>query len=239
MGATLRSLWHWSAFAMTALFWLGLLLFLTLFREPRSLFRLIRRGARAIVRAAGIRLEVLGADRIPTEGVLLMGNHVNLFEPFLIFAALPSYAVGVEKASNFKLPVYGRLTRRMGNVPIVRENLKEAKRALDAARAVLATGVSIAILPEGTRSGTGAMGPFKKGPFHLAIDAQAPVVPFAFVDNERFYDGRSWHLHPRTVKLVFGSPIPTAGLTKADLGELSERVRADIQALIDENRAGA
>ena len=100
-------------------------------------------------------------------------------------------------------------------------------------------GTSIAILPEGTRSSTGAMGPFNKGPFHLAIDAQAPVVPFAFVDNERFYSARSWHLHPRVVKIAFGAPIPTRGLTKADMGALSDRVRAAIQKLIDENRAGA
>lgn len=239
MGANLRSLWHWTAAGLTAVFWLSLLSALALVLEPRRYLKLIQRAFFAILRAAGMRLRVVGLEHVPLGGAILMGNHVNFFEPFMLAAVVPTHTVGVEKASNFKLPLYGWLARRWGNVPIVRENLEEAKRALAIARERLESGVSIAILPEGTRSKTGEMGPFKKGPFHLALEAQAPIVPFAFVDNDRFYSGGSWRLTPGPVAVVFGPPIPTAGLTKADLQPLSDRVKGAIQNLLDENRAGA
>ena len=137
---------------------------------PRQVtFSLARHLFSIQIRIMGIRLKVEGREHLdPSQTYLLMGNHESLFDLFVIPAALPLVFIGVEAAYHFNLPVWGYLIRKWGCIPIQRENLEEAKKSLELARQTLAGGLSIAILPEGHRTRTGEMGPFKKGPFHLA-----------------------------------------------------------------------
>ena len=127
----------------------------------------------------GLRLSVNGKEYInKNQPYLIMGNHQSLFDVFVIPAAIPICFVGIEAAYHFSFPVWGYLIRKWGCIPIERENLEKAILSLDQARKTLADGMSIGVLPEGHRTRTGEMGPFKKGPFYLAKEAGADILPF-------------------------------------------------------------
>ena len=90
--------------------------------------------------------------------------------------------------------------------------------------------MSIGIMPEGTRTKDGSVGPFKKGGFHMAIDAQADILPFTINGGfERFQTG-DWRVNPGTIEVVWGEPIATKGLTKADVDMLLAKTRAAVLA---------
>ena len=161
------------------------------------------------LRIMGAKLTVKGIEHIdPSRAYLVMGNHQSLFDLFAIPASIPICMVGVEAAYHFSLPLWGPLITRWGCIPIVRKDLAEAVKSLDKARATLARGESIIVLPEGHRTLTGTVQPFKKGPFHLALQARADILPFAFSGFYRFNNKHSWHLNPGKMVARIGKPIP-------------------------------
>jgi 1-acyl-sn-glycerol-3-phosphate acyltransferase len=91
-------------------------------------------------------------------------------------------------------------------------------------------GTSLLVYPEGTRSPDGRIQPFKKGPFILAIEAQVPIVPVAVEGSYRILRKHDWSVHPGTIRIRLGEPIPTKGLTVADRDDLVRRVRTAIIA---------
>ncbi|HEY9720712.1 MAG TPA: lysophospholipid acyltransferase family protein [Oscillatoriaceae cyanobacterium] len=200
---------------------------------PR-LHPVIRVLFRSMLWIFGLRVEVEGLDQIdPTRGYLYMSNHVNLFEPFVVAAYFPQWVVGVEKRANFKIPVYGPLIRRWGNIAIDRDNTASAIQSLERGKAALAQGICVQLMPEGTRTKDGSLGPFKKGGFHLALDTGAAIAPYAYQGMFDFYKTGSWLLTPTTLRVVFRAPIETAGLTRADLPELMTRVRDEIAGALE------
>ena len=176
--------------------------------EGRRLFPLVRWLMGWQLRIMGVRLRVFGTGRIdPRRAYLIMGNHQSLFDLFALPAALPMHAVGVEAAYHFRVPLWGYLIRRWGNIPIPRHRREHALESLETARRRLNQGVSIAILPEGHRSRDGAIGAFKSGPFHLALAAGADILPFV-IDGLFAYNPKGqWRLRPGTACFGFGRPI--------------------------------
>ena len=128
---------------------------------------------------AGVRVRVKGLEHLDrTKPYILMPNHVSLLDAFVFCTAFPVPVRGLEKRENFKIPVYGWLMARYGQIPIDRTNTEQAKRDLsDAARILHQGGTWVIILPEGTRSRDGRVGPFKKGGFHLALETGVDIVP--------------------------------------------------------------
>lgn len=184
------------------------------------------------LRIMGAKLTVKGIEHIdPSRAYLVMGNHQSLFDLFAIPASIPICMVGVEAAYHFSLPLWGPLITRWGCIPIVRNDLSEAVKSLDKARATLARGESIIVLPEGHRTLTGAVQPFKKGPFHLALQARADILPFAFSGFYRFNNKHSWHLHPGKMAARIGKPIPYAAFRDLSVEELRDLVRHTIVEL--------
>ena len=164
----------------------------------------------------GIRTEVVGAEHIQLErATLYTVNHASNVEPPILFAVLrdltPRLKV-VYKAVLRKLPILGRGFDAVGFVPIERENRERATQAIDRAARSVQSGNSLLMFPEGTRSRTGELLPFKKGAFVLAIKAQAPVVPTAIFGAARAMRPGSPLIWPTTVRVHFGAPIETAGL---------------------------
>ena len=104
--------------------------------------------------------------------------------------------------------------------------------ALERAAAESADGVSFVIMPEGTRSRDGRLLPFKKGPFHLAIDTGLPILPAAIVGSEVLMPKGTWWILPGKIELIVLPPIPTRGLGKESLDALSERTRETIRAAL-------
>jgi 1-acyl-sn-glycerol-3-phosphate acyltransferase len=229
---TLRSTILWTAGTLFFVFTFGVLsIGLFVFSRER-VFALARSLFRIQTRIMGIRLTVTGLEHIdPRRTYLIMGNHQSLFDLFVIPAALPLTYVAVEAAYHFSIPLWGSLVTRWGCIPIHRHDLNKAKQSLDMARQRLKAGVSIIILPEGHRTLTGRLGPFKKGPFHLARQAGADILPFAIRGLFDYNRKGSFQLTPKPVNVTIGPVIPYAafsGMTPEQLRDYMRGVIADL-----------
>lgn len=232
---TLRSAILWAAggcfFAV-----IFVILSIGLFVLPRQrVFALARRLFSRQTKLMGIRLSVTGLENIdPDRTYLIMGNHQSLFDLFVVPAAIPLTYVAVEAAYHFSLPLWGSLVTRWGCIPIHRHDLEKAKQSLAIARRRLRSGDSIIILPEGHRTLTGRMGPFKKGPFHLAVQAGADILPFAIRGLYDYNSKGAFQLNPKPVQVAIGPPIPYAGFAAMPVDALRDHVRGVIAELAGE-----
>jgi 1-acyl-sn-glycerol-3-phosphate acyltransferase len=158
---------------------------------------------------------------------MAMMNHVNFFDPLVFQVAFPSAIRGAEEESHFRWPVYGGVLRRLGMFPIDRKNTPRAIESLRRAASWLRErpDVSFGIMPEGTRTRDGRLGPFKRGGFLMAIDAGLDILPVvqkgAFAINRK----GSRQIRPGRLDVTIEPPASTAGYTKDTAGELIERVR--------------
>lgn len=227
--AYVRSLFHYVLGFAMATFWILLIGLVSFFVPTRRFHEFWRFGFRCITRAFGMRITTSGRENLdPSKGVIYMPNHVNSFEPFIAMPAIPQWCVAVEKEENFKIPIYGILIRSWGNIAIDRKNRTRALAQLAAAKDLLASGTCVAIMPEGTRSRDGKLGPFKKGGFHLALQTGATIVPYAYRNLYNFNHHGSFLLHPCTVDVHFTAPIDTTEYTEDTMPELMARVRRQI-----------
>ena len=187
--------------------------------------------SRQVLAAAGTPVRVDGLEHIPDQPVVYASNHSSMFDIWALAATLPGSVRFVAKQELAKLPLVGRAMIASGHVTIDRAHPARALEAYDRAAAVIKSGVSAVVFPEGTRSRTGELLPFKNAPFGLAIAAQVPVVPL-YVRNtfEIMPKGRRL-LRPRPIRIAVGEPIPTTGLTPERRQELRDRVRAAILEL--------
>lgn len=171
----------------------------------------------------GIKLTVNGKQNFQNNRpYLIMGNHQSLFDVFVVPAAIPICFVGIEAAYHFSIPVWGYLIRKWGCIPIDRENLEKAMQSLDLAKKTIASGMSIGVLPEGHRTRTGEMGPFKKGPFHLAKEAKASILPFGMNGLFEFNQKGSFLLNPGKVTVNIGRPISYETFKDLSIEELKQ-----------------
>ncbi len=223
---SLRSMFFWiigAVFFMLIFILIGL--GLILFKRDR-IYPLVRILLRIQLFLMGLPVVVAGKNNIPSErAVIIMGNHESLFDVFVIPTAIPRPFVGVEAAEQFHWPLWGWLIRKWGNIPIPRQNLQAAQISLDIARKRIEAGICIGILPEGTRTLTGEIGEFKKGPFHLALAAQADILPFAMDGPYRYKSKRSWHLNPTLTRVKFGPLIPYSDFSEWTVEALRDHVK--------------
>jgi len=226
---TIRSALLWSVGIIFFFFFfliiaIGLIVF-----DPRTIYPAVRILARIQLLIVGLRVQVHGHDRFDRHrSYLIMGNHESLFDVFAIPTALPMHAVGIEADYHFSMPLWGYLTRKWGNIPITRENLTQAIKTLDHATQVLKAGTSIVALPEGHRTLTGKVGPFKKGPFHLALAAKADILPFAVSGLYEYRSKQGWQLSPRTARVAFGAPISYDSYKDDTVDQILRKVRQEI-----------
>jgi 1-acyl-sn-glycerol-3-phosphate acyltransferase len=215
------------------------LVLMGVFVDPATNDRPQRWFFRNILRLAGIRLAVCrtpGFD--PSRTAIFVCNHVNLFDPFVVYSAIPQFVRGFELESHFKIPVYGWMMGRFGNIPVpdlpTREGLARMSRLADEA---LARGTSLIVFAEGGRTRNGRMGPFKNGAFRMAVRLSASIIPMSIVGSYEFFRTGGWLLHPRQVTVHLFDTIETAGLSVRDVDDLRNRVCEIIGAPLGENAA--
>lgn len=234
---TVRSLMLWAAsgvhFAVTATF----LILLGIFIDPRKNDWPQRLFFRNILRLTGVKFEVRHAPGFdPTRTSIFICNHVNIFDPFVIYCAIPQFLRGFELESHFKIPVYGWLMGRFGNIPVPDVPSREGLEIMtQRAKAALDSGISLAAFAEGSRTRNGHMKPFKKGIFNLAQKFEMPIVPVSIVGSYQFFQTGNWMLYPGRIIVYVHDTIDASEVGRMDVTDLRDRVREIVAAPVEES----
>lgn len=212
------------------------LLWTALTGNARVLYAVGRAGLRLGFALAGIRVSVSGLEYLQRDrAAVYAANHASNLEPPALFLALaavhPRLAV-LYKAELRKLPILVWVFDAAGFVPLERANPGQSLPAVNRAAEVLGCGTSFMIFPEGTRSRTGALLPFKKGGFVMAVAAQAPVVPVAVSGARAAMRRGSILIWPAEIRIELAPPVETHGLGFTDRDALIGHVRGAIEGLL-------
>jgi 1-acyl-sn-glycerol-3-phosphate acyltransferase len=203
------------------------LLFLAIFIDPRKNDLPQRLFFRNILRLAGARLEIQRSPGFdPKRTSLFICNHVSLFDPFVIYSAIPQFLRGFELESHFTIPVYGWMMGRFGNVPVPDTPSREGLEAMrNRAKAAFDSGVSLIAFAEGSRTRDGHVQEFKKGIFGLAQKSGIPIVPVSMVGSYQFFQTGNWMLYPRKIVVYIHDTIETKEMARSDVDALRLRVQ--------------
>jgi len=232
----LRSAFLWILSGLHFFVAAPVLVFLGIFLDPRKHDWLQRTFCRRIVFLSGARLEVIRSPGFdPHRTCFFMVNHVNLFDPFMLYCAIPQYVRGWELESHFKIPAYGWLMKRFGNVPVpdVRRS-SDLKRMWRLTQDAVDGGTSLIIFPEAKRSRDGHVDGFEDGGFRVAQQLGIPIVPVSLVGSFQHHRTGHWMLWPATVRVHLHDTVETTGMTKRDVPALRDRVREVISVPVEE-----
>ena len=167
------------------------------------LYRVAMWVTNAGVRAAGIKIEISDKENIPSgRSCIFMSNHVSNLDPPVLIPLLPGRSSVLLKKELMNIPILGRAMRMAKFVPVERGSRRDAARAsVEAAAEALRSGLHILVYPEGTRSPDGRLSTFKKGPFFLAQETQAPIVPIALSGTQTMMRKGSYAITPGLARI--------------------------------------
>lgn len=191
-------------------------------------WRFAKARARTLSRLLGVNVHMRGLEHVAGgESYVYAPNHQSHLDILSLLGYLPGRTRFAAKRELWRHPVVGGVLDTLGMVPVDRDHPEAAIESLKRAAAAHS---SFVIFPEGTRSRTGTLLPFKKGAFVLAIGAQLPVVPVVCRGTRRLMPrGSRLAVVPGDVEIVLESPIPTAGLGYDDRDALAAQVRTAIE----------
>jgi 1-acyl-sn-glycerol-3-phosphate acyltransferase len=215
--------WVWFSFGALIILLIGIFRAGTVFEAG------VKGLCRSLVWICGIRVSVSGRENYqPGRQYILMMNHVNLLDGFVFYRSFPGRARGIEEESHFGWPVYGWVIRRMGQIPVSRKSGIRAMESLRRAAALIRqkSDYSFMVLPEGTRTRDGKLGPFKKGGFLLALETGLDILPMVQKGAYHINRRQSLLIRPGRVEYIIEKPVPTTGYAKENINELMNKVRA-------------
>ncbi len=239
---TVFSVWSWFVLGVLVIIWTPLV----------GLTRLVTMPFDKGAYAAGYLFRTLTVAhqkltplwRFRTSGTLpddmrnpyvVVSNHES-FVDILLISHLPTEMKWMSKIEMLRIPLLGWMMRWAKDIPLDRSSASSGAAALAASRRRLDQKVSVMIFPEGTRSKSGELRKFKAGAFNLAVDAQLPILPLAVYGTRDALRTHDWRLGNARAEVRVLPPVPTAGLTTADVPALRDRVRDMIIAARDDLR---
>jgi 1-acyl-sn-glycerol-3-phosphate acyltransferase len=188
-----------------------------------------RLWSRLILKTSRIRVTVEGLEHAGRgRPMIFCVNHQSSMDIPVLLVNLPFQFRFIAKRSLFRYPFMGWHLRRSGHIAVARDRPGEARRSLDEAARKIREGYPVVVFPEGGRSRTGEILRFKSGAFRLAILSGVPVTPITLNGTRAVLKPESVHVRPGHVEMIVHPPIPTEGLTGADVDDLAERVRNQI-----------
>jgi 1-acyl-sn-glycerol-3-phosphate acyltransferase len=204
-----------------------------LFRWKSLLYALGHFGVRLALFTTGITFRVSGREHIPLDrAAVYCSNHQSNVDPPILFEALHPRMHILYKHEIDRIPILARAFRLGGFIPVDRRNREASLRSIENGASSIRSGNSFLIFPEGTRSRSDDLLPFKKGGIHMAILAQAPIVPVAIRGGRAAMQKGSWLIRPVVVDIAVGEPVETTGMAAGDRDALIAVVRGRIEALL-------
>jgi len=239
------SAWTWLVLVACVLIWFPLMLLLRLATAPfdrgRYAVGYLFRRIGPVVATLNPLWRFRTAGRMPADPrrpYVVVSNHES-FADILLISHLPWEMKWLSKAELFRVPILGWMMQLAGDVPVKRGVGPSAIEAMARCREILATKVSVMIFPEGTRSPTLELLPFKDGAFRLAIEAGVPILPLAVSGTGPALPKHDWRFNRSTATVRVLDPVETVGLTVEQVPELKEKVRRMIVDARDALKAGA
>lgn len=200
--------------------------------SPRRTHWMVRLMARFILLSIGVVVKVTGKEKLRRKkAFVVMFNHESIFDAMLLGVVVYRYVTALGAAYQFKLPLWGALLRRWGIIEIPRKKLQAAKQSIEAAKETLQKGIPVYVSPEGTRTTTGRIREFKKGPFHLARGAEADILPMVFRGVFEIKRKTDWRLKPGVVNIEVGDFILHDDYQHMSIEELQAHVREQLRRL--------
>jgi 1-acyl-sn-glycerol-3-phosphate acyltransferase len=194
----------------------------------------LRTWATSLLDHAEVTRTVHNLERVPAdETFILMSNHKSLYDVPLLIESFPRTLRMVTKSELFRVPIWGPAMREAGFIEIDRKNSARAKEGLEVAKARLAEGINVCIAPEGTRSRSGNLGPFKSGGFRLALATGVRILPVGIRGTEKILRADGVLVsRGASVELEFGTPVDPGTFGVERRGELIQVVRGAISAMV-------
>ena len=225
------SLWAWLVLVLCILLWFPTLVVVRLLTAPFDRGRYI---PGRIFRKIGPAMATLNplwhfrysgtVPKNPRRPFVVVSNHES-FTDILLISHLPWEMKWLSKAELFRIPIMGWMLWLVGDIPVKRGFGPSALEAMARCRKALDNRVSVMIVPEGTRSRTSELLPFKDGAFRLAIEAGVPILPLAVSGTRTALPKHDWRFGRSVAEVQVLEPVETAGLTLADVPALKARVR--------------
>lgn len=158
-----------------------------------------------------IRIKVVGLEKVNLQNsYVIVANHQSIFDVFIIYGWLPNIFKWIIKVEFRRIPLIGKACESAGHIFMDRSHPYVAKRSIVSAEKLLRNGVSVVIFPEGTRTKTGDMGPFKKGAFRIATDLSLPILPVTINGSYERLPHKSITIFPGIIEMIFHDPIDVA-----------------------------
>ena len=191
--------------------------------------------ARINLTLSGVRVRVIGKEKVDrNKSYIVMANHQSNFDVLALATRLPLQLRWVAKRELLKVPIFGFAIKRMGMIIIDRRDPDKARESMKVADEKIKSGLSVIILPEGTRSKDGRLLEFKKGGFVMALSTKTPILPVT-INGSRFClpKGGLFSLKPGRIQMIIHDFVDVAGLTVEDRDMLLTKVRGIIERSLD------
>lgn len=177
---------------------------------------------------AGVKLRIVGKEKLPQGRFLIVGNHRSNFDPIVTWCALRNYNISyISKQGNFNLPFCGRILRRCCCMEIDRHSPRHSFETIERAAELIKSGeVSVGVYPEGTRSHDGKLLPFHNGVFKIAQIADVPIVVICSQGTENIH--KNFPLRRTKVTLTITDVLPAEFVKEHKTSYIGERVRKSL-----------
>lgn len=201
-----------------------LVLFAAITGNIKPLYAIATRLSIFGVRLVGVKIVLQGIEILrPGQNYIFMSNHVSNLDPPVLIPSIPGRCSVLVKKELFRTPILGTGMHQADLVPVDRSDREAAIESVRVATEVLKKGLHMVIYPEGTRSSDGRLLPFKKGPFHLAMDSGVPVIPVTLLGTFESWPKTRFALRKGTATVIFHSPIDSHAYADRDALMLAVR----------------
>lgn len=229
----IRTIVFWATVFLSILFLFPIIFIVR--SQKKAVNEIEKQWGRLLLFVSGVHLEIKGLENIhPHQSYIIMANHQSYHDIFLL-STLPVLIHWMAKKELFKIPFFGWMLRWIGAIDIDRENRTKTYLSLKKAVEKIRQGATVLIFPEGTRSPTGELLPFKKGGFSLAILSGSPILPVTIEGTHRIMAKGSFLVFPGLAKALIHPPLETKSLTLKDRDWLQEKIRGIFQQNLNRN----